>query len=307
MRETYEIYEADNIEDFDLNHIFDCGQCFRWKREADGSYTGTAFGRIANFSYFPAAAGRRGGRLVAVNCSEEEFEKVWSPYLDLGRDYGQIKKRLRAGDEIMTKAVEYGSGIRILRQELWETTLSFIISQNNNIPRIRGCIETLARRYGKPLGFFRERQYFAVPEAEVVAELEEKELRDCGLGYRAPYLLATARQFMDAGGPDRVAQRLAGSEDPAAELEQFRGVGPKVANCIALFAVQKYDAFPIDVWVRRVMSRLYHMDEKDVKAMKNYAAEHFAGYGGFAQQYLFYYIRGLSRSAFMQEPEEKDL
>lgn len=285
------IYEIDGLRDFELDHIFDCGQCFRWRKEGDGSYTGTALGRVVNFSYYPDKFDDGCGRLVAANCSQEEFEQIWKTYFDLERDYGQIKKTLASGDEIMTKAIAYGKGIRILQQDFWETMVSFIISQNNNIPRIQRCIETLAERYGKPLEVFRGRRYFNIPAAEVVAELDEASLRECGLGYRAPYLIETARQVMEAGGPDPVAARLAGSSDPAAELEQFRGVGPKVANCIALFGIRKYDAFPIDVWVRRVMSRLYHMNEKDTKQMKAYAVEHFAQYGGFAQQYLFYYIR----------------
>ena len=290
------IQRIKHVADFEPEHIFECGQCFRWSREPDGSYTGIALGRVINVSC-PFDEKGQGRDLVLTNASEEDLEQIWKPYFDLGRDYGQIKKVLKAGDPVMARAVECGRGIRILRQDFWETLISFIISQNNNIPRIRLCIERLAKNFGTPAGRFRGKAYFNLPTPEVLAETSVQELRACGLGYRAPYLVETARQVMEAGGPDPVAKRLAGSDDPAAELEQFRGVGPKVANCIALFGIGRYDAFPIDVWVRRVMHQLYHIDEKDTKKMKAYAAGHFKEYGGFAQQYLFYYIRGQEHSA----------
>ena len=135
---------VEKLSDFLISQIFDCGQCFRWEREADGSYTGTAMGRIVNMRFEPE------GRLTVDNCTEEEFMQIWTPHLDLERDYAKIKRGLK-GEQIQ-KAVEYGYGIRILKQDFWETLLSFIISQNNNIPRIKGCIEALARCCGEKIG-----------------------------------------------------------------------------------------------------------------------------------------------------------
>lgn len=290
------IYEG--VKDFNLDHIFDCGQCFRWSRQEDGSYTGIAMGKAVNVSLKEVPAGEGPSRLDLVidNCSKEDFEKIWRSYLDLDRDYGAIKATLAESDQVMAKAIEGGSGIRILKQELWETMVSFIISQNNNIPRIKGCIENLARLFGEPAGEYGGVEYFNVPSAEVMSGLTAEDLAPCRLGYRAPYLVETARQVMERGGVEAVAADLEAASTPEEACEYlrgFQGVGPKVASCIALFGLGRLEAFPIDVWVRRVMNRLYGIDEKDIKGMNAYAAEHFGVNGGIAQQYLFYYIRGL--------------
>ena len=311
------IYEG--VKDFNLDHIFDCGQCFRWSRQEDGSYTGIAMGKAVNVSLKEVPAGEGSGDdgtcgpgegqprlesgkfqprldLVIDNCSKEDFEKIWRSYLDLDRDYGAIKATLAESDQVMAKAIEGGSGIRILKQELWETMVSFIISQNNNIPRIKGCIENLARLFGEPAGEYSGVEYFNVPSAEVMSGLTAEDLAPCRLGYRAPYLVETARQVMERGGVEAVAADLEAARTPEEACEYlrgFQGVGPKVASCIALFGLGRLEAFPIDVWVRRVMNRLYGIDEKDIKGMNTYATEHFGVNGGIAQQYLFYYIRGL--------------
>ena len=304
-------YIYEDVKDFNLDHIFDCGQCFRWSRQPDGSYTGIAMGKPVNVSLKEVPAGEGSGAdvsaepdacvsprldLVIDNCSADDFEKIWRSYLDLDRDYGAIKAALSESDEVMAKAISGGEGIRILRQELWETMVSFIISQNNNIPRIKGCIEKLARIFGDPAGEYGGVEYYNVPSPGVMAELTAEDLAPVRLGYRAPYLVETAKQVEAKGGMDVVAAELAatGTPEEACEyLRGFQGVGPKVASCIALFGLGRLEAFPIDVWVRRVMNRLYGIDEKDIKGMNAYAAEHFGANGGIAQQYLFYYIRGL--------------
>ena len=281
-------YIAENISDFNTDHIFDCGQCFRWQRQEDASYIGPAMGRIARVSY-------EDGRLTIDNCTEEDFRNIWYDYFDLGRDYGQLKRGLSQHDKVMQAAADYGSGIRILRQDFWETVVSFIISQNNNIPRIKGCIEAVCKQCGEPLGAYAGHEFFALPTPEKMASLDSEDLAPCRLGYRAPYLVRTARQMIERGGPEAVKKELKKAEDPLAALQEFCGVGPKVAACISLFGLGRMDAFPIDVWMRRVMNRLYGIDEKDVKGMKSYATEHFGANGGIAQQYLFYYIRALER------------
>ena len=282
-------YTVDGVRDFNTDHIFDCGQCFRWKREDDGSYTGTAMNKIAKISYDD-------GHLTIDHCSEEDFEKVWRDYLDLDRDYGLLKEKLSSEDDFMKAASDYGYGIRILRQDFWETVVSFIISQNNNIPRIKGCIESICERFGELIGEYGGEQYFAIPSMEKMASLSTDDLAPCRLGYRAPYLVKMAQQFIEGGGPEAVKEELKKVEDPIRELQKFCGVGPKVAACISLFGLGRMDAFPIDVWMRRVMNRLYGIDENDVKSMKTYAEEHFGENGGIAQQYLFYYIRGLDKN-----------
>lgn len=273
-------YIAENIRDFDLDHIFDCGQCFRWERRPDGSYTGIAKGKIVNMRYVPNEA--ETGTLIINNCTEEDYQNIWRPYLDLDRDYGKIKAKLSKGDPVMKRAVENGSGIRILHQDLWETIISFIISQNNHIPRIKGCIEKLSVLFGQPAGTYEGRVWYDVPGPEVLASLSEADLAEVRLGYRSRYILGTAKAVVRDGLPQT-----------AEELAALPGVGPKVAACILLFGMAKYDAFPVDVWMARVMHQLYGLDQKDRRAMADYASEHFGRLGGFAQQYLFYYIRSL--------------
>ena len=276
-------YVIENVRDFHPEHIFECGQCFRWNRQDDGSYTGTAMGRIVNIRLCPE--GNEGekacaGKVIIKNASPEDYEKIWRQYLDLDRDYGMIKQRLSAGDEVMENAVAAGRGIRILKQDLWETIVSFIISQNNNIPRIKGCIEKLSALAGERLEDYDGQAVYALPTVERLARLEADDLAPVRLGYRAPYLIKTARMVAEKGLPENYE-----------EVSALCGVGPKVANCITLFGLHDLSSFPIDVWVRRVMNEMYGFEEKDVRGMAAFAAERFGELGGIAQQYLFYYIR----------------
>ena len=279
-------FSAEGIRDFDLDHIFQCGQCFRWEKQADGTYAGVAKKRIVNVRYDAERPGATdAGRLTITPCSEEEFETVWRPYFDLDRDYGKIKETLSRDDDIMEKAVKYGYGIRLLKQDLWETIVSFIISQNNNIPRIKGCIERLCDNFGEPLteGAAGGPVPHDIPEPEALASLTEEDLAPVRLGYRAKYLIETSRTVCEKGLPEDFD-----------DLSSLCGVGPKVASCISLFGMQDYSSFPIDVWVMRVMHELYGLDEKNKKAMAEFARERFGDLGGFAQQYLFYYMRDRS-------------
>jgi len=276
------------IKDFDLDHTFDNGQCFRWNRELDGSYTGAAFKRVLNIQH-------HSGSIILNNVNSEDYGRIWSDYLDLNRDYGKIKEMLSQKDEAMKNAIAYGGGMRILKQDLWETVISFIVSQNNNIPRIKKCIEGLCFNYGKSIGIYKGKEYFAFPEPEALACLEAEELDTCRLGYRAKYIVETARQIVsDRAAFDRLHETSA--EDAYEYLLRLSGVGPKVANCILLFGLGKTESFPLDVWIKRVMSQVYHIEEGNVKKMKAYAAKHFGEYGGIAQQYLFYYTREISKS-----------
>ena len=285
-KEKMDIYEIKGIKDFNLDHIFDCGQCFRWEKEADGSYTGTAHGKMVNMSFDEEAE-----CLTIENCSAGDFDEIWSRYLNLECDYGSIKAFLAQSDSVLAEAIKYGQGIRILKQDLWETMVSFIISQNNNIPRIKGCIEKLCRGFGECAGTYRGKEYYNIPSVEKLASLTAEDLAECRLGYRAAYLVKCAQQVIDYGGIAKLENDLEEAENGAEVLQQFTGIGPKVASCIALFGAAKHDAFPIDVWVKRVMNRMYGIDEKNVKEMAEYASAHFQEYGGIAQQYLFYYIR----------------
>lgn len=280
------------VKDFGLDHIFDCGQCFRWEKNNDGSYTGVAFEKIVTIDYDSETE-----TLVIYNCCEDDFHNIWRNYLDLDRNYSEIKEILMQRDSVIADAISYGQGIRILNQEKWETLLSFIISQNNNIPRIKKNINSLAELMGKPLGEYNGKEYFALPSPEVLAAAEVEDLAPCRLGYRAKYLIETAKKVRDEGIGS--LERLGCCDVSAAEtldaLRQYCGVGPKVANCISLFSMGKIDSFPIDTWVKKVMNQLYGIDENNMKEMASFAAETFGEYGGIAQQYLFYYITHFNR------------
>jgi len=179
----------------------------------------------------------------------------------------------------MKKAIEHGCGIRILRQQPWEALVSFIISQNNNIPRIKKNINGLSSSFGEPAGNYGGKDYYDIPTPDVLACLTLDDLAPLHLGYRARYLIETAKAV------------CSGKKIEADHLTDFCGVGPKVANCVALFALDRFESFPIDTWVRQLMHEFYGFDEKDVKGMASFAEDRFGEYGGIAQQYLFYYMR----------------
>ncbi len=282
--EKMRILRMENVCDFDLTHIFECGQCFRWELEADGSYTGVAGGRAVSLY-------REGGVLIMKNCGKRDFEEFWFDYFDLGRDYGMIKQALSEEDQIMSKAVDYGSGIRLLQQDPWEAVISFIISQNSNIPRIRKCIDSLCVNFGESIGVYRGRERFSFPKAARLAELSLSDLSVCRLGYRDKYVLATAQAVARDGEETLSALRSADYSEARDYLQNLTGVGPKVADCILLFGLLKYESFPLDVWMKRIMSELYGFDKEDVKGMSKYAGKHFGERSGFAQQYLFYYAK----------------
>lgn len=281
--ENGKIIKQVKVKDFDLDHIFDCGQCFRWRKQDDGSYTGIAEGRIVNMSL--SADNLLTIKNICGRSSGDDFDAIWKDYLDLDTDYGEIKKTLSSGDPVMKKAISGGEGIRILKQDLWEAIVDFIISQNNNIPRIKGCIENLSRLCGEPLaGDYTEEicglAPFDIPSPEKLASMTVEELAPVRLGYRAKYLIETGRQVCEKGLPNDYEG-----------LVQLCGVGPKVANCIALFGMGMTESFPIDVWVKRVMNVMYGFDEEDKKGMAEFAKKRYGKLSGYAQQYLFYYIR----------------
>ena len=284
-----------NVRDCNLDHIFKCGQCFRWetvnaeltssvpeniKSECIQRYVGIANKHAAIVEY-----NTKSRDLKVTGSGSEEF---WHHYFDLDRDYGKIKETLISNDETIAEAINFGNGIRILNQDLWETILSFLISQNNNIPRIKGCINNLSLHFGeeipesKKIGDLINADFkaYSLPSPEIIAELDVEDLSPIRLGYRAKYIVNSAKQVLDKGMPQNYE-----------DLLELTGIGPKVANCIALFGLSERQSFPIDVWVRRVMNHVYGLPEGDFRAISEFAASTFGILGGYAQQYLFYYMR----------------
>lgn len=254
--------------DFDPEKIFECGQCFRWNRVENGSYLGVAGGRAA----YVYASGS--GHVIDCEAGTEDF---WAEYFDLDRDYALIRKAVSI-DDYTSAAADYGNGIRILKQDFWETLCSFILSQCNNITRIKGLVERLCTLFGDKL-YFRGRELYAFPSAERIAALSLDELSPIRSGYRAPYLLEAARQLA-AGEITR--DKLELSAQPLAALTTINGVGKKVASCVLLFGLHRLDAFPVDVWIAKALGEYFD---------KGFDPSVYGQYAGVAQQYIFNYIR----------------
>lgn len=257
-------------ECFDLALSLDCGQSFRWKQEADGSLKGAAFGKFLHIKQ------ESDGTLVFYNTSEEDFNTVWKHYFDLERDYKSLCDDFCRGDESLKTAVKAYPGIHILNQEPWEALCSFIISQNNNIPRIKGIVERFCALLGDPL----EDGFYSFPTAEKVAPLTVADLAPLRSGFRAKYLLDAARKVCD-GTVNLEALSQMDIDDARAELQKICGVGPKVAECVLLYSCGRTEAFPKDVWVKRILEELY----------PNGLPECINGVQGIAQQFLFHWRR----------------
>lgn len=258
------------LHDFSLPQILDCGQCFRWT-PVDGNdahWQGFAMGRQMSIEQ------QRKDCFLFSPCTPEEFEQIWAPYFDLDCDYGIIKTALCC-DPIMQEATSYAPGIRILKQDGWETLCTFIISQNNNIKRIRGIVERFCELFGEA-----KDGGFDFPTAERLASATLEDLAPLRAGFRAKYLLDAA-QKVSSGEVDLSLIPQLPYEEASALLQKIHGVGPKVADCSLLFGFHRLEAFPLDVWMKRAMKTLYPQG----------LPQEILPYRGIAQQYLFHYAR----------------
>lgn len=276
-----------NSDTFELADIFECGQCFRWNKEENGSYTGVFHKNVLNVD-------KVGNEIIFKGICEGNIEKICTDYFDLSRDYSKIKEELSKIDDNLKTSVEYGKGIRILNQDLWETIISFIISANNNIPRIKGIIERLAKAYGDKIEY-EGKDYYTFPTPEQLRNVSIQEFRNLGLGFRDIRLYETTHMILDKEVDLNKLSKMP-TKQAREELLRLSGVGPKVADCILLFStLKRFDVFPIDVWVRRVMNELYIKNADETKVTKNeiqrLADEKFGALQGLAQQYLFYWKR----------------
>ena len=267
--------EIIGVSDFDLVRIFECGQCFRWTQDESGVYTGVAMGRVVRVR----TESQGGQQRIFISGTVNDFEKIWRDYFDIDRDYAKIRKQL-ALDDFMQKATEFGAGIRILRQDKWEALCSFIISQNNNIPRIRGIVEALCAEFGDEIEF-EGHIYHTFPSAEKLATLSADKLAKIRCGYRAEYIIRAAKDVVSGKVNLETLAELS-PHDARKELKKLHGVGDKVADCAVLFGLNILDAFPVDVWMERAITRHYGSD---------FDPKIFSPYAGIAQQYIFYYMR----------------
>lgn len=263
----YEVKGKDIVliqNDFDLDQTLDCGQAFRWEKVGGGAYKGYALNT-------PLYITAEGNEFTFHDTDEQTFISLWADYLDLYTDYGEIKRRLSC-DETLAAACSYAPGIRLIKQDKWEALCSFIISQNNNIPRIKGIISRLVEHYG------------CFPDFRTLSSETVESLGFLRAGFRAKYIIDAAKKLdTKALDLDEICAMPIGKARE--KLMQINGVGPKVAECALLYGMYRTEAFPVDVWIKRVMERYY----------PNGLPECTKGIEGISQQYLFHYIRNLEK------------
>ena len=274
------IVEVEGLTNFHPEHIFECGQAFRWNWDGKG-YVGVVADKVVRTIW-------DGTTLYIENATLDDFHSFWHHYFDLHINYGEIIDIL-SKDPVMKEAAKYGWGIRILNQDPWETLISFIISANNGIKRIKSIIERLSYKFGQKI-IWQVQEYYMFPSVEALASATEEDLRECGCGYRSSYIRGTA-QLIKEGQINLNDLRNMDYAKAKEHLLKCPGVGPKVADCILLFSLGKRQAFPVDVWIKRIVETLYYDEMKVFKDIREFADNKFGPLAGYAQQYLFYYAR----------------
>lgn len=258
-----------NLENLDLKETLECGQCFRWDESAPNEYIGVVQNLTVNVK-------TDHNNLIIENTSEDDFNKVWANYFDLYTDYGSIKDKLSLLHPTLKAAAAYAPGIRILNQDPWEALCSFIISQNNNIPRIKGIIKRLCESFGKKI----KDNIYSFPSAKDLADCSVEDLAPLRSGFRAKYIIDAA-QKVASHALDLEKIKSLPINDAREQLMTIKGVGPKVADCALLYGMHRLECFPLDVWMKRAMEKLFpEMTPLD-----------FGENAGIAQQYIFHYSR----------------
>lgn len=275
-------YVINTPEDFNLKETLECGQCFHFNSIDENEYVLTAYDNMLHIRQDEK-------QLIFYNTDEEQYQKLWKRYFDLERDYGSIKRELLEKDDKLEEAITAMSGVRILNQEFFETLISFIISQNKQIPHIKKIVADISESYGTYKGEVKGIPMYAFPKVSQLRRAGLEDLKELKTGFRAPYIYdAVSRVYEGSISYDELVKL-----DSAAGIEkmcEIKGVGNKVASCVSLFALGKRDSFPIDVWIKRIMEYLYFDGEEVSKDnIARLAKERFGELGGYAQQYLFYY------------------
>ena len=271
-----------NLSSFIIGEILECGQCFRFEKLEENKYKIIACGKILfieqsenEVAFFPT--------------TEEEFKNIWISYFDIERDYSAIKEVLTRDDDVMHNATAFASGIRILKQEPFECLISFIISQNNRIPKIKQVIKNISQRYGNQL----DEGSYAFPTVEQLINVSEAELTERKTGFRAKYIRDAVIK-VHTGEIDFESFKTMETEEVRKKLLTIFGVGPKVSDCFLLFSLSRHEVFPTDVWIKRIMQYYYFQDvETHIREIHSLAYDKYGDYAGMAQQYLFHYARNL--------------
>lgn len=287
----------EEVKNFKLKHIFECGQIFRFEEIAEGHYIVIAFGKLIEVK-------EEGANIILYNTTEEEVNEIWIKYFDLDRDYSEIKQEL-SKDPLLKQSIEFGYGVRVLNQDPFEMLISFIISARNNIPSIKKTVNKISNKWGKEI-IYKEKTYYAFPSINEIKDATLEEIQETGASFRSKYILDTIKnvyasdKVMDDSNLDKKNSYLKYNldyiknlkDDECHEaLQEFKGVGAKVADCIMLFSMGKTSAFPVDVWVKRAMIHFYGAENSSLNKIRIFGRKQFGKLSGFAQQYLFYYAR----------------
>ncbi len=293
------IIEKDNniiieqVVDFDIEQILECGQCFHFEKLDNKEYVIIAFSKLLHIR-------QTNDKVVLYKTSMDEYNNVWKQYFDMDRDYSLIKDALIKKDDKLKDSISSMNGIRILNQDFFEMLISFIISQNKQIPHIKQLVFAISKEYGIYIGNVGEKEYYTFPQPEVLKKLTIEDWKALKTGFRAPYLYdAVDKIFTKA--IDRELLDTLTTEEMRNVLMNIKGVGEKVANCVILFSLGRREAFPIDVWMKRIMENIYFGKETSKTEIEKLAKELYGEYGGYAQQYLFHY----GRSVKMGKNEKK--
>ena len=281
------------VKNFNLKHIFECGQIFRFEEIEDDNFIVIAFGKLIELV-------QRNDDVFIYNTTEKEFNEIWLNYFDLNRDYSKIKEEL-SKDKLLRESIEFGYGVRVLNQNPFEMLLSFIISARNNIPSIKKTVNKISEKWGNKIEY-KEKTYYAFPMIEQIKDATLDEIKETGASFRSKYLLDTIQNVYKALNLSEEDKELLNkynlnyikslSDDECHKaLQEFKGVGAKVADCIMLFSMGKTSAFPVDVWVKRAMMHFYNAEEGSLNKIRIFGRNKFGKLAGFAQQYLFYYAR----------------
>ncbi|AGX41412.1 DNA-3-methyladenine glycosylase family protein [Clostridium saccharobutylicum] len=297
IRECNEYILIESIKNFKLKQIFECGQCFRFEKISDTNYIVVAFERVIELI-------EDGENILIYNSNESDVRDIWIKYFDLHRDYSYIKNEL-SKDDLLRKSIEFGTGIRILNQDPFEILISFIISARNSIPSIMKTINKISTKWGTEI-LYKGKTYYAFPTIEQIKNATLEEIQETGASFRSKYIIDTianvysSKQAMNQESLQKREElkkydldyiKSLNDDDCHKALQEFKGVGAKVADCVMLFSMEKYSAFPVDVWVKRAMIHFYGAQDASLNKIRIFARNKFGKLSGFAQQYLFYYAR----------------
>ena len=280
----------EEVKNFKLKHIFECGQIFRFEEIAEGNYIIIAFGKLIELK-------EQDNNILIYNSTEEEVKAIWLKYFDLDRDYSKIKDEL-SKDNLLRQSIEFGYGVRVLNQDSFEMLLSFIISARNNIPSIKKTVNKISIKWGKKIEY-KDTTYYTFPCISDIKDATLEEIQETGASFRSKYLIDTIKNVYSSKiekGNSSVKYDLdyiksLNDDECHNALQEFKGVGAKVADCIMLFSMGKTSAFPVDVWVKRAMIHFYGAEDSSLNKIRIFARNKFGKLAGFAQQYLFYYAR----------------